>query len=64
MTSVADLPVESEEIVRKHRRGNRWMHWINFPLLSIMIWSGLRIYSPSLAWHMVCICGVPADGAN
>jgi thiosulfate reductase cytochrome b subunit len=28
----------------KHRRGTRWMHWINFPLLTIMIWSGLRIY--------------------
>jgi len=30
--------------IEKHRRGNRWMHWINFPLLTIMIWSGLRIY--------------------
>jgi thiosulfate reductase cytochrome b subunit len=27
-----------------HRRGSRWMHWINFPLLVIMIYSGLRIY--------------------
>jgi len=30
--------------VEVHRRGNRWMHWLNFPLLTIMIWSGLRIY--------------------
>ncbi len=30
--------------VLRHRRGSRWMHWINFPLLTIMIWSGLRIY--------------------
>ncbi|MBT5756097.1 MAG: thiosulfate reductase [Acidimicrobiaceae bacterium] len=30
--------------IERHRRGNRWMHWINFPLLTIMIWSGLRIY--------------------
>ena len=30
--------------VLKHRRASRWMHWINFPLLTIMIWSGLRIY--------------------
>ena len=22
----------------------RWLHWINFPLLTIMIWSGLLIY--------------------
>ena len=35
----------SERIaVERHRRGNRWMHWINFPLLTVMIWSGLRIY--------------------
>jgi thiosulfate reductase cytochrome b subunit len=30
--------------VLKHRRFTRWTHWINFPLLTIMIWSGLRIY--------------------
>ena len=30
--------------VLKHRRFTRWMHWINFPVLAIMIWSGLRIY--------------------
>jgi thiosulfate reductase cytochrome b subunit len=35
---------QSEEAVLVHRRGNRWMHWINFPLLSIMIYTGLRIY--------------------
>ena len=28
----------------KHPRAVRWMHWINFPLLVIMIWSGYRIY--------------------
>ena len=22
----------------------RWTHWINFPILTIMIWSGLLIY--------------------
>ena len=27
-----------------HPRAIRWLHWINFPLLMIMIWSGLRIY--------------------
>ena len=30
--------------VQTHPRTSRWMHWINFPLLFIMIWSGLRIY--------------------
>jgi thiosulfate reductase cytochrome b subunit len=28
----------------KHSRAIRWMHWINVPLLVIMIWSGLLIY--------------------
>ena len=28
----------------KHLRAIRWMHWINFPLLALMIWSGLLIY--------------------
>lgn len=28
----------------QHPRAIRWLHWINFPLLAIMIWSGLRIY--------------------
>ena len=28
----------------KHPRAIRWMHWINFPVLVVMIWSGLLIY--------------------
>ena len=28
----------------KHLLAIRWFHWINFPLLAIMIWSGLLIY--------------------
>jgi thiosulfate reductase cytochrome b subunit len=28
----------------KHPRAIRWFHWINFPVLSVMIWSGLLIY--------------------
>ncbi len=28
----------------KHLAAIRWFHWINFPLLSVMIWSGLLIY--------------------
>jgi len=33
-----------KRIVEKHPLAIRWFHWINFPLLSIMIWSGLLIY--------------------
>ena len=28
----------------KHPAAIRWLHWINFPLLAIMVWSGLLIY--------------------
>jgi thiosulfate reductase cytochrome b subunit len=28
----------------KHPRAIRWFHWINAPVLTIMIWSGLLIY--------------------
>jgi thiosulfate reductase cytochrome b subunit len=29
---------------KKHPLAIRWLHWINFPLLFAMIWSGLLIY--------------------
>ena len=29
---------------KKHPLAIRWLHWINFPLLTMMIWSGLLIY--------------------
>ena len=42
---VNEEPAAPERVaVRKHLVGTRWMHWINFPLLTVMIWSGLRIY--------------------
>jgi thiosulfate reductase cytochrome b subunit len=28
----------------KHPLAIRWCHWVNFPLLALMIWSGLWIY--------------------
>jgi thiosulfate reductase cytochrome b subunit len=28
----------------KHLVAVRWFHWINFPLLALMIWSGMLIY--------------------
>lgn len=39
-----ELEAPSRIAVQKHPRAGRWMHWINFPLLTIMIWSGMRIY--------------------
>lgn len=31
-------------IKEKHPLAMRWTHWVNFPILTIMIWSGLLIY--------------------
>lgn len=33
-----------KQIKEKHPLAIRWFHWINFPSLFIMIWSGLMIY--------------------
>ena len=38
-TSAATLRLE-----RKHPLAICWMHWVNFPVLFTMIWSGLLIY--------------------
>ena len=31
-------------LAKKHPLAIRWFHWINFPLLALMIWSGILIY--------------------
>lgn len=32
------------KLERKHPLAIRWFHWINFPILALMIWSGILIY--------------------
>ena len=39
--SAASTPLRLE---KKHPLAVRWCHWINFPVLMVMIWSGLLIY--------------------
>ncbi len=34
----------SIRLEQKHPLALRWMHWINFPVLFLMVWSGLLIY--------------------
>ena len=36
--------VEHNFCPQKHPLAIRWFHWINFPVIFIMIWSGLLIY--------------------
>jgi len=33
-----------KRLERKHPLAIRWFHWINFPLLAVMLWSGAMIY--------------------
>lgn len=41
---VSIISLMSNKIIYKHSLFTRWMHWINFPVLTIMVWSGLLIY--------------------
>ncbi len=34
----------AKQLEKKHSLAVRWLHWISFPLLSMMIWSGMLIY--------------------
>jgi thiosulfate reductase cytochrome b subunit len=33
-----------KRVVIKHPLAIRWFHWLNFPILAVMIWSGMLIY--------------------
>ena len=33
-----------KRLEKKHLLAIRWAHWLNFPLLAMMIWSGILIY--------------------
>ena len=42
-----------KKLVEKHPLAIRWFHWINFPLLFLMIWSGMMIYWASSDENLV-----------
>ncbi|MGC2399576.1 MAG: cytochrome b/b6 domain-containing protein [Acidobacteriaceae bacterium] len=43
--AAARVPVSPTiHLEKKHPLAIRWMHWVNFPVLFTMIWSGLLIY--------------------
>ena len=41
---MTNAPLPMEALHEKHPLAIRWFHWINFPLLFLMVWSGLMIY--------------------
>src|SRR5580704_16455695 len=44
-------------LVKKHPLAIRWFHWINFPVLSIMVWSGLLIFYASRKSGKITVFG-------
>lgn len=45
MSATTTVREPTEPVAREvHPPAIRWMHWINVPLLAVMVWSGLRIY--------------------
>ncbi len=44
-----------KKVIKKHPLAIRWFHWINFPVLGVMIWSGTLIYWANdvyrVGWH-------------
>lgn len=44
--------IEIKTLEKKHPLAIRWFHWINFPVLMIMIWSGLLIYWANDIYHV------------
>lgn len=41
-----------KHLEKKHPLAIRWFHWINFPVLMVMIWSGLLIYWANDVYHI------------
>ncbi len=41
-----------KKVLKKHPLAIRWFHWINFPVLAIMIWSGMLIYWASDVYRL------------
>ncbi len=38
------MDATGKRLAQKHPLAIRWFHWVNFPVLLVMIWSGLLIY--------------------
>jgi thiosulfate reductase cytochrome b subunit len=45
-------PTTRTRLEKKHPLAIRWLHWINFPALIVMIWSGLLIYWANDAYRI------------
>jgi len=41
---VVAASASAEVATKKHPLALRWMHWVNFPVMMVMVYSGMRIY--------------------
>ncbi len=41
-----------KKVIKKHPLAIRWFHWINFPVLAIMVFSGMLIYWANDVYHI------------
>jgi len=47
-----DSTTKPLRLEKKHPLAIRWFHWINFPVIMIMIWSGILIYWANGVYHL------------
>lgn len=47
-----EAPRAEYVLINKHPLAIRWFHWVNFPVLFLMIWSGLLIYWANRVMHI------------
>ena len=62
MIQSAEEGVMTTHLKEKHTLVTRWAHWINFPVLGVMIWSGLLIYWANTA--VVIYAQAPPSGKS
>jgi thiosulfate reductase cytochrome b subunit len=51
-TAETETAGEPKVLYKKHSLAVRWFHWINFPVLFLMIWSGMLIYWANDVFHV------------
>jgi len=49
-----------QKVRLKHLLAIRWFHWVNFPILFVMIWSGFLIYWANDVYHIAGFHFFPA----
>ena len=46
------MEIPALRVEKKHPLAIRWFHWIHFPVLAVMVWSGALIYWANPIYHL------------